>query len=54
VEELDDVLDAGTRRRRYEAGAQLPRFPAFGFVPWLALDVRAFIFFLAVFFDIGA
>ena len=32
---------------------QLPRFPALGFVPWLAFDVRAFIFFFSVFFDIG-
>ena len=28
--------------------------PAFGLVPWLALEVRAFFFFLAVRFDIGA
>ena len=53
VEDLDDVVGPGRRCRRDEAGAQLPRFPAFGFVPWLAFDVRAFIFRLAVFFDIG-
>src|SRR5262245_5910068 len=35
------------------SSAQLPRLPAFGLVPWFAFDVRAFIFFLAVFFDIG-
>jgi hypothetical protein len=28
--------------------------PAFGFVPWFALEVRAFCFFFDVRFDIGA
>jgi hypothetical protein len=56
VDDVDDVVGAGRRSRRdrgNEVGAQLPRFPAFGFVPWFAFEVRAFIFFLAVFFDIG-
>jgi hypothetical protein len=33
-------------------GSGQPR-PAFGFVPWFALDVRAFCFFFDVRFDIG-
>jgi hypothetical protein len=56
VDDVDDVVGAGRRSRRdrgNQVGAQLPRFPAFGFVPWFAFEVRAFIFFLAVFFDIG-
>jgi len=50
VELVDDVVDL----RRRNGRDQLPRLPALGFVPWLALDVRAFIFFFSVFFDIGA
>jgi hypothetical protein len=50
VEPVDDVVEF----RRRNGRGQLPRLPALGFVPWLALDVRAFIFFFSVFFDIGA
>jgi hypothetical protein len=40
-------------RRGVEPRPDQPR-PAFGFVPWLALEVRAFCFFFDVRFDIGA